>query len=69
MSVIGNVTIRACLDTTCYWHASHWSGYFPNGCYMLTDLKYCVENNKCYMPVEEGLKREGRDAKGSQQCS
>lgn len=63
MSIIGDYEVvlkDACMDTSCYWHTSHWGNIYRSGCYMLTDAKSCAEKSG-YIPFKEGLKRERPD--------
>lgn len=47
---------HACVDTTCYWHTSHWGNKHLNGCYKFTDIDYC--SDKGWESIKDGLKRE-----------
>ena len=59
---IGDYSIalkNACIDTSCYWHTSHWATIQRNGCSMLANIQVCIDcHEKYYEPYEEGLKRE-----------
>ena len=50
---------NACLEIECYWHTSHYSKAYRNGCIKYTDTNYC----KGCETIEEVVKREFPDDK------